>query len=122
MLDMGFIDDINAIAQTLPATRQTLMFSATFAGPVATLARRLTRDPQRIDFMRRYLLELERAIADGVDVRGYFYWSLLDNFEWAYGYDKRFGLVRVDYPTQPRTPTRSALGLRDTARRVRGAE
>ena len=49
MLDMGFIDDINAIAQTLPATRQTLMFSATFAGPVATLARRLTRDPQRIE-------------------------------------------------------------------------
>ena len=43
------------------------------------------------------------AIDAGVDVRGYFYWSLLDNFEWAWGYDKRFGIVRVDYDTQERT-------------------
>ncbi len=66
-------------------------------------------DPQRIDFTRRYLLALERAIADGVDVRGYFYWSLMDNFEWAYGYRERFGLIYVDYPTQRRV-------LKDSAR------
>ena len=59
-------------------------------------------DPQRIDFLRRYLRELARAIRDGVDVRGYFHWSLLDNFEWAEGYRQRFGLVHVDYQTQKR--------------------
>lgn len=66
------------------------------------------RDPQRIDYTRRYLLELEQAIADGVDVRGYFHWSLMDNFEWAEGYKDRFGLVHVDYATQRRTMKDSA--------------
>jgi beta-glucosidase len=66
------------------------------------------RDPQRIDFTRRYLLELERAIADGTDVRGYFHWSFMDNFEWAEGYKDRFGLVYVDYATQRRTLKDSA--------------
>lgn len=61
-------------------------------------------DPQRIDFTSRYLRELRRAIRNGVDVRGYFHWSLLDNFEWAEGYKQRFGLVHVDYPTGRRTP------------------
>jgi beta-glucosidase len=59
-------------------------------------------DPQRIDYTRRHLIELARAIQDGVDVRGYFHWSLLDNFEWAEGYKERFGLVYVDYPTGKR--------------------
>lgn len=61
-------------------------------------------DPQRIDFIERYLRELERAKNEGVDVRGYFHWSLLDNFEWGNGYDPRFGLVYVDYNTQKRIP------------------
>jgi beta-glucosidase len=65
-------------------------------------------DPQRIDFTHRYLHALQRAIAAGVDVRGYFHWSLLDNFEWADGYRQRFGLVHVDYQTQKRTPKDSA--------------
>jgi beta-glucosidase len=65
-------------------------------------------DPQRIDFTRRYLRELARAIADGIDVRGYFHWSLMDNFEWHDGYRQRFGLVHVDYRTQRRTPKDSA--------------
>lgn len=59
-------------------------------------------DAQRISFTRRYLRELRSAIADGVDVRGYFHWSILDNFEWAYGYRERFGLVYVDFCTQER--------------------
>ncbi len=59
-------------------------------------------DPMRIDFLRRYLLQLERAADDGVDIRGYFQWSILDNFEWAEGYKERFGLVYVDYNTQER--------------------
>jgi len=69
-------------------------------------------DPQRIDFTRRYLRELGRAIDDGADVRGYFHWSLMDNFEWKLGYAQRFGLVHVDYATQARTLKRSAKALR----------
>ncbi len=66
------------------------------------------RDHARIDFLNRYLRELDRAVADGVDVRGYFHWSILDNFEWAEGYKHRFGLVYVDYATQQRIPKESA--------------
>ena len=65
-------------------------------------------DPNRIDYMHRYLRELRRAAEDGADVRGYFAWSLLDNFEWAHGYNERFGLVHVDYTTQKRTTKDSA--------------
>lgn len=65
-------------------------------------------DPQRIDFTTRYLASLHRGIASGADVRGYFHWTLLDNFEWAEGYAKRFGLVHVDFPTSTRTPKSSA--------------
>ena len=61
-------------------------------------------DPNRIDFLNRYLLQLEKAIDDKVDVRGYFQWSLMDNFEWAKGYTDRFGLVYIDYETQERIP------------------
>jgi len=61
-------------------------------------------DPNRIDFMHRYLCELKRAATEGVDVVGYFHWSLMDNFEWAKGYSERFGLIHVDYQTQKRTP------------------
>lgn len=66
------------------------------------------QDPQRIDFTRRYLLELGRAIKDGCDVRGYFHWSIMDNFEWAEGYKERFGMIHVDYSTQARTLKDSA--------------
>lgn len=59
-------------------------------------------DPGRIDFLTRYLLEYNQAYQDGVELMGYFHWSLLDNFEWAEGYQERFGLIYVDYPTQKR--------------------
>lgn len=59
-------------------------------------------DPQRIDFLHRYLLSLEKCVQEGIDVRGYFQWSIMDNFEWAEGYKERFGLIYVDYPTQKR--------------------
>ncbi|MGQ0627943.1 MAG: GH1 family beta-glucosidase [Phycisphaerales bacterium] len=65
-------------------------------------------DPQRIDYTRRYLIELRRAIADGTPVAGYFHWSLLDNFEWAQGYRERFGLIHVDFATLKRTLKDSA--------------
>jgi beta-glucosidase len=65
-------------------------------------------DPERIGYLRDHLAALHAALAAGVDVRGYYLWSLLDNFEWAYGYAKRFGIVYVDYPTQRRLPKDSA--------------
>jgi beta-glucosidase len=76
-------------------------------------------DPHRVEYLRRHVGEVARAIRDGVDVRGYFAWSLLDNFEWENGYEKRFGLVYVDYETQERIPKRSALWYRDLIRRGR---
>ena len=65
-------------------------------------------DPARIDFTRRYLRELRRTAEDGVDVIGYFHWSLMDNYEWARGYSERFGLIHVDFQTQRRTVKDSA--------------
>jgi beta-glucosidase len=65
-------------------------------------------DLHRRDYLRQYLLELRRSIADGVPVKGYFAWSFMDNFEWADGYSVRFGLCHTDYKTQKRTPKLSA--------------
>lgn len=65
-------------------------------------------DQYRIDYMSRYLTQLSRACAEGYPCPGYFYWSLLDNFEWAFGYSRRFGLIHVDYATFKRTMKDSA--------------
>ncbi len=73
-------------------------------------------DLDRREYLRLHLLSLHRAIAEGFDVRGFFAWSFLDNFEWAEGYSKRFGLVRVDYPTQRRTPKLSARWYSEVVR------
>ncbi len=70
------------------------------------------RDPQRIEYIRCYLTELKRASEEGIPVVGYFYWSLLDNLEWAMGYDMRFGLIYVDFQTQERTLKDSAYYYR----------
>lgn len=70
-------------------------------------------DPARIEFMIAHLLQLRRALSDGVDVRGYFHWSLLDNFTWQEGYRHRFGLIHVDFTTQRRVPKDSANWYRD---------
>jgi beta-glucosidase len=69
-------------------------------------------DPERTAFLTAHLNAVLDAIDEGVPVEGYFAWSLLDNFEWAWGYEKRFGIVRVDYDTQERTPKSSALEFR----------
>ncbi|KQQ93295.1 beta-glucosidase [Leifsonia sp. Leaf325] len=68
-------------------------------------------DIERIDFLRRHFDAARRAIDRGVDLRGYLVWSFLDNFEWAFGYDRRFGIVHVDFDTQVRTPKASATWL-----------
>jgi beta-glucosidase len=78
------------------------------AFPDAPAADGSVADPDRIAYLDAHLRAARRAIGDGVDLRGYFLWSLLDNFEWAFGYSKRFGIVHVDYATQARTPKQSA--------------
>jgi len=62
------------------------------------------RDRERLHYLRSHLIELHRGIQEGVNLKGYFIWSLFDNFEWASGYSPRFGIVRVDYKTQKRIP------------------
>ena len=80
---------------------------AAFADP-PTAVDGVVDDPQRVDYLRSHLQAVHAAVAQGADVRGYYAWSLLDNFEWAHGYSKRFGLVHVDFATQCRTPKSSA--------------
>ncbi|MFJ1744791.1 GH1 family beta-glucosidase [Streptomyces sp. NPDC088116] len=76
-------------------------------------------DADRTAYLADHIAAVTEARAQGADVRGYFAWSLMDNFEWAYGYDKRFGIVRVDYGTQARTLKDSAKWYRDTIRLTR---
>jgi beta-glucosidase len=68
-------------------------------------------------FLRNYLTHLHRAVSENYPVKGYFLWSLMDNFEWADGYGKRFGIYHVDFKTQERTPKRSALWYREVIAR-----
>jgi beta-glucosidase len=74
-------------------------------------------DPQRVEYYAEHLRACHEAIEAGIPLRGYFAWSLLDNFEWAYGYDKRFGLIYVDYATQARIPKASARFYADVIAR-----
>ncbi|MFC7406296.1 GH1 family beta-glucosidase [Georgenia alba] len=76
----------------------------------------VVHDEQRIDYIARHLDAVAQAIEDGADVRGYFVWSLMDNFEWARGYSKRFGIVRVDYDTLERIPKDSARWYAEVVR------
>ena len=74
-------------------------------------------DTARIDFLDAHLSQVRRAIADGVPVAGYFTWSLLDNYEWSLGYDKRFGLIHVDFESLARTPKASYHAMKDALAR-----
>jgi beta-glucosidase len=76
-------------------------------------------DADRVDYLRRHFTAAHRAIARGVDLRGYLVWSLLDNFEWGYGFTKRFGIVRVDYRTQERIIKDSGRFVAELARTKR---
>ena len=74
-------------------------------------------DTTRIDYYKGYLTQLKRAIDDGANVKGYFAWSLLDNFEWRLGYTSRFGIVYVDYKTLNRYPKMSSKWFKQMLRR-----
>ena len=80
----------------------------------------VVEDPERRAYLEQHIEAVGHAIASGADVRGYYAWSLLDNFEWVHGYSIRFGLVYVDYATQRRIPKRSALWYRDLIARRNG--
>ena len=80
--------------------------AAFFDPPTADSAR--VHDPLRVDYLRKHIRAIHAAIQGGVDLRGYFVWSLLDNLEWSLGYSKRFGIVHVDFATQQRTLKDSA--------------
>jgi beta-glucosidase len=72
-------------------------------------------DTDRVMYLRNYLTQLRRATAEGVPVKGYFQWSLMDNFEWSFGFGNRFGIVYVDFQTQRRTPKAGAAFFREVA-------
>jgi beta-glucosidase len=88
---------------------------AAFYDPPRPLNGRID-DPLRIEYYREHLRAAHEAIRQGVDLRGYYAWSLLDNFEWSEGYSKRFGIVHVDFETQQRTPKASARFYADVIR------
>ena len=68
-------------------------------------------DDIRLDYLNDHIMAVAQAAREGVPMKGYFAWSLLDNFEWSFGYEKRFGLVHVDYDTMKRTPKASYLAI-----------
>lgn len=70
-------------------------------------------DNERIDYIKEHIIYASKALKDGVNLKGYYIWSLLDNFEWSYGYSKRFGIIYVDFKTLNKTPKDSALWYRD---------
>jgi beta-glucosidase len=101
------------------ALEGTVRYAAATAGvPVYVTENGLATedDAERVEYVRRALTGVTRCLEDGVDVRGYFYWSMLDNFEWFHGYGPRFGLIAVDRQTQERTPKPSAAWLGEIAR------
>ncbi len=98
----GLYDLLMALHKELPGTPMMITENGSaFADEVSADGQ--VHDPDRLGYVRSHLAAVHAAMADGADVRGYFVWSLLDNFEWSYGYSKRFGVVRVDYDTQQRT-------------------
>jgi beta-glucosidase len=105
----GLIDTLVSVKQRYanPRVYVTENGAAFFDPPVATNGR--VADPLRVDYLHRHIRAVHEALAAGVNVRGYFAWSLLDNFEWSLGYSKRFGIVHVNFENQQRT-------LKDSAR------
>jgi len=107
----GLFGALTRMATDYPGT--PMMVTENGAAFVDTVQGDRIADARRIEYFESHLRAAHRALGAGADLRGYLAWSLLDNFEWAYGYDQRFGLVYVDYATQKRLPKDSALWYRD---------
>jgi beta-glucosidase len=104
----GLRDLLVSLRDTYPGLPPVYVTENGAAYPDQISADGTVHDPLRVEYLHRHLLALHEAIAAGVDVRGYFAWTLMDNFEWAEGYAKRFGLLYVDYADQRRIPKTSA--------------
>jgi beta-glucosidase len=116
----GLTATLERVARDWPAPPLVVTENgAAFYDPPKTIAGRVD-DPLRVHYYREHLRAAAEAIRQGVDLRGYFAWSLLDNFEWSLGYSKRFGIVHVDYETQARTIKASGRFYADVIR-TRGA-
>ena len=133
MLDVVEADNRDVLRDSQPARssgrdgpdREVVVVAADYAPPVIYVTENgaafgdvrghdgRVRDPERQDYLESHIDSVAQAVAEGVPVQGYFVWSLLDNFEWAHGYSKRFGLVYVDYPTLERVPKDSFYWYRD---------
>jgi beta-glucosidase len=111
----GLVDLLTRLARDYPAV--PLIITENGAAFDDEVVDGQIQDARRVEYLRGHLGAALAAIGAGVDLRGYLAWSLLDNYEWAHGYSKRFGLVHVDYATQRRTPKRSALWYRDVIAR-----
>ncbi len=95
---------------------QALMVTENGAAFDDTVENGRVADPLRVDYLKRHFEAARRAMERGADLRGYFVWSLMDNFEWGYGYAKRFGIVRVDFDTLERLPKDSARWYQELMR------
>jgi beta-glucosidase len=109
----SFTDLLTDLARRYPALPPVVITENGSAEPDAVAADGQVHDADRVAYLRDHLAAVSAAIEAGVDVRGYYVWSLLDNFEWAFGYDRRFGIVRVDYDTLERLPKDSYHWYRD---------
>jgi len=81
---------------------------------IPSTAKAACRTHERVSYLRRHLQQVARIVNDGIPLRGYFVWSLIDNFEWPYGLQKRFGLIYVDFETGKRVPKASPNWYKDT--------
>lgn len=115
----GLVDILSQVQRDYPAMPIYLTENGAAFDDVAVDG--VVHDANRIDFLETHLASLATLRAQGVDIRGYFAWSLLDNYEWSEGYAKRFGIVHVDYETQKRTPKDSAHWYADLIKRHRAA-
>ncbi|GII77270.1 beta-glucosidase [Sphaerisporangium rufum] len=113
--DSGLYEVLERVARDYPSI--PLVISENGAAFEDVVADGAVDDQERLAFIEAHLRVCHAAIEAGIPLKGYFAWSLMDNFEWAWGYGKRFGLVHVDYQTQRRTPKASAFWYADTIRR-----
>lgn len=112
----GMVDMLLGIHQRYPGLPMMITENGAAFDDVVSADGRV-HDDRRVDYLRRHVAAVGEAMDAGVDVRGYFVWSLLDNFEWAYGFSRRFGIIRVDYDTLQRTWKDSAYFYRDLVAR-----
>jgi beta-glucosidase len=113
--DVGLLEVLQRVARDYPSIPLVISENgAAFEDVVEETGQ--VNDLERLAYIEAHLRTCHAAIEAGIPLKGYFAWSLMDNFEWAWGYGKRFGLVYVDYPTQQRTPKASAVWYADTIR------